>query len=123
MTQASRIAGTGSVMPQIGRISATWAPGARAEMERFVVNSRAPGAVLSLFRNGEDPSGIRWSYTVMTPDRIQALEAVIQGRGVGLLYDIDGVTVAISNAVHAKALDGLTLDVLGSGYLVARPTP
>jgi hypothetical protein len=48
---------------------------------------------------------------------------MIQGRGVGLVYDIDGVTVAISNAVHAKALDGLTLDVLGSGYLVARPTP
>jgi hypothetical protein len=110
-------------MPQIGRINATWAPGARAEIERFVANSRVPGAVPSLFRNGEDPSGSRWSYTVMPPDRIQALEAAIKGRGHSLLYDLDGITVAISNAAQVKALDGLTLDLLGSGYLVARPTP
>ena len=110
-------------MPQIGRINASWAPGARTEVERFVLNARVPGAVLSLFRNGDDPSGSRWSYTVMTPDRVQALAAALQGRGHSLLHDIDGVTVAISNAAQVKALDGLTLDLLGSGYLVARSAP
>jgi hypothetical protein len=110
-------------MPHIGRINATWAPSARTEIERFVMSSRVPGAVLSLFRNGEDPTGSRWSYTVMPPDRVKALEAAIEGRGHSLLYDIDGITVAISNAAQVRALDGLTLDLLGSGYLVARPTP
>lgn len=110
-------------MPHIGRINAIWAPGARTEIERFVVNSGVPGAVLSLFRNGEDPAGSRWSYTVMPPDRVKALEAAIKGRGHSLLHDIDGITVAISNAAQVKTLDGLTLDLLGSGYLVARPTP
>jgi hypothetical protein len=110
-------------MPHIGRINAIWAPGARAEIDRFVMSSGVPGAVLSMFRNGEEPTGSRWSYTVMPPDRVKALEAAIHGRGYSLLYDIDGITVAISNAAHVKALDGLTLDLLGSGYLVARPTP
>jgi len=110
-------------MPNIGRIKATWAPGARTEIERFVMNSRVPGAVLSMFKNGEEATGSRWSYTVMPPDRVKALEAAIQGRGHSLLYEIDGITVAISNAAQVKALDGLTLDLLGSGYLVARPTP
>jgi len=110
-------------MPQVGRINANWAPDARTEVERFVQNARVPGAVLSLFRNGDDPAGTRWSYTVMTPDRVQALAAALQGRGHSLLHDIDGVTVAISNAAQVKALDGLTLDLLGSGYLVARPAP
>jgi hypothetical protein len=110
-------------MPQTGRIRATWAPGVRAEIERFVLNSRVPGAVLSLFKNSDDPSGSRWSYAVMTPERAHALDAAIQGRGHSLLYDIDGITVAISNAAQVKALDGLTLELVGSGYLVARPTP
>jgi hypothetical protein len=110
-------------MPPMSRIDAAWTPGARDEIERFIVNSRVRGAVLSLFKTADDPSGSRWSYAVMTPERVQALDAAMQARGHSLLYEIDGVTVAISNAAQVKALDGLMLDLDEPGYLLARPAP
>jgi hypothetical protein len=105
-------------MPEIGRINATWTAGARTEIERFIVNARAPGAVLSLFKNADDHAGARWSYAVLALDRVRALEAVMQTRGHPLLHVIDGVTVAISNVNHARELDGKVLDHDGPGYLL-----
>jgi hypothetical protein len=117
----SRIVGTGSLMPPMGQIHAAWTPNARAEIDHFIVNSRVPGAVLSLFKNADDPSGSRWSYAVLTPERAHALEAAMQARGHALLHELGGVTVAISNAAQVRALDGLLLDLGGPGYLLARP--
>ena len=106
---------------QIGNIDATWTDAARTELDRFMVNARAPGAVPSLFKKTDDPLASRWSYGVLTLDRIRALEAALQTRGFALCYELDGVTVAISNATHARELDGKVLDYDGPGYLVVRP--
>ena len=110
-------------MAQIGQINATWTSGARTELERFMVNARAPGAVPSLFKNSEEPDASRWSYGVFTLDRIRALEATLQARGHPLRYELDGVTVAISNVNHARELDGKILDYDGPGYLIVRSKP
>jgi hypothetical protein len=107
-------------MAQIGHINATWTTGARMELDRFLVNARAPGAVLSLFKNSDDPAASRWSYGVFTLDRVRTLESAMQTRGHSLRYTLDGVTVAISNVSHARELDGKVLDYDGPGYLVAR---
>ena len=110
-------------MAQIGHIDATWTSGARTELERFMVNARAPGAVPSLFKNGEEPEASRWSYGVLTLDRIRALETALQARGHPLCYELDGVTVAISNVHQARELNGKILDYGGAGYLIARSAP
>jgi hypothetical protein len=110
-------------MPQIGYIHANWTPAARAELERFIVNARLPGAVLSLFKSTDDPAGSRWSYAVLTPERVQALRAPMEARGHTLLYDLDGIAVAISNVAHARELDGQLLDLDGPGYLLAQSAP
>jgi len=107
-------------MPQTGHITATWAEGARTELEEFVANLRSPGAILSLFKTADDIRGARWSYAVLTPDRVNALAAAMSSRGHPLLYDLDGVTVAISNIGHARELHGTQLTVEGPGYLLAR---
>jgi hypothetical protein len=106
---------------QIGNIDATWTDAARTELERFMVNARTPGAVTSLFKKAGDPVASRWSYGVLTLDRIRALEAALYTRGHALRYTLDGVTVAISNSRHARELDGKVLDCDGPGYLVVRP--
>ena len=108
---------------QIGSIDATWTDSARTELERFMVNARAPGAVPSLFKKAGDAAASRWSYGVLTLDRVRALEAALLTRGHALCYALDGVTVAISNSSHARELDGKVLDYDGPGYLVARPAP
>jgi hypothetical protein len=108
-------------MTATGRIEASWTEGARSDVERFIVNSRVPGAVLSLFKSGDEPDGARWSYSVLIPERIQALQAALKSRDYRLLYDLDGVCVAISNARHAHELNGKVLDLVGPGYLIARP--
>ena len=110
-------------MPQIGQIDATWTAAARTELERFIVNARVPGAILSLFKTADDPAGNRWSYGVFTLERIRALEAVMQPRGHPLLHALDGMTVAISNSKHARELDGQVLDHDSPGYLIARAQP
>jgi hypothetical protein len=107
-------------MVNIGHINATWAPGARTELDRFLQNARAPGAVLSLFKSSDDSAASRWSYGVFTLDRVRALESALQTRGHSLRYTLDGVTVAISNVAHARELEGKVLDYDGPGYLVAR---
>jgi hypothetical protein len=107
-------------MARIGSIDATWTAGARTEIERFLVNARAPGAVPSLFKKSDDAEASRWSYGVLTLDRVRALESAMQPRGHSLRYDLDGITVAISNVNHARELDGKVLDYDGPGYLVAR---
>ncbi len=106
---------------QIGNIDATWTDAARTELERFMVNARTPGAVPSLFKKADDPVASRWSYGVLTLDRVRALEAALYTRGHALRYTLDGVTVAISNSRHARELDGKVLDYDGPGYLVVRP--
>jgi hypothetical protein len=110
-------------MAQIGQINATWTSGARSEIERFMINARTPGAVPSLFKNGEDSDATRWSYGVFTLDRIRALETALQVRGHPLCYELDGVTVAISNVNHARELEGKVLDYGGPGYLLVRSNP
>jgi hypothetical protein len=108
-------------MVKVGRIAATWGPGALAELEEFLANSRLPGAVLSLFKTADDTEGARWSYAVLTPERVQALAAAMAARGLPLLYGLDGLTVAISNVKHAKELDGMVLMLDGPGQLFVRP--
>lgn len=110
-------------MAEIGQITATWTLSARRELERFMINARAPGAVPSLFKNGDDPEASRWSYGMFTLDRIRALEAALQSRGFPLCYQLDGVTVAISNVKHARELEGKVLDYGGPGYLIVRSQP
>jgi hypothetical protein len=107
-------------MSAIDQIDATWTEGARSDVERFIVNSRVPGAVLSLFKSGDEPAGARWSYSVLIPERIQALQAALASRRHRLLYDLDGVRVAISNSKHAQELNGKVLDLDGPGYLIAK---
>jgi hypothetical protein len=109
-------------MLQTGRIAAVWAEGARTELEGFVANLRSPGAVLSLFKTGDEAHGARWSYAVLTPERVNALSAAMSARGHPLLYDLDGLTVAISNVNHARELDGMFLTIQGPGHLLARPS-
>jgi hypothetical protein len=110
-------------MSEIGRIDATWTAAARTELERFIVNARVPGAILSLVKSADDPNGNRWFYSVFTLERIRALEAVMQPPGHPLLHLLDGTTVVISNSKHARELDGQVLDYDGPGYLIARAQP
>lgn len=109
-------------MPNLDTLDVIWTEGARADVERFIVNSRVPGAVLSLFKNADEPAGTRWSYSVLIPERIQALQAALANHHYRLLYDLDGVCVAISNSKHAQELHGKVLDLGGPGYLIARPS-
>jgi hypothetical protein len=108
-------------MSDSDHLDATWTEGARTDVERFIVNSRVPGAVLSLFKSADEPEGARWSYSVLIPERIQALQAALASHQYRLLYDVDGVCVAISNSKHAQDLNGKVLDHGGPGYLIARP--
>jgi hypothetical protein len=109
-------------MLDMGRIDATWGPGALAELTEFVANSRLRGAVLSLFKTADETGGARWSYAVLMPERVQALGGAMAARGLSLLYELDGMTVAISNAKHAKELDGMVLRLDSPGQLLARQT-
>ena len=106
-------------MPAIARIAATWGNGARSELEQFLANTRAPGAVLTLFKTADD-AGARWSYAVLTSERVRALASAMSAHGHPLLYELDGLTVAISNVKHASDLDGVVLMLDEPGYLVAR---
>jgi hypothetical protein len=103
-----------------GRIDAIWGPGALAELEEFIANSRLHGAVLSLFKTADEDAGARWSYGVLMPERVQTLSAAMAACGQPLLYSLNGLTVAISNAKHARELDGMALMLDGPGQLFAR---
>ena len=107
-------------MAQLGRIEATLSPGACRELERFLVHSRMPGAMLTLFKSTDDPSGDRWSYGVLTPERLNALRTAMETRGRTLVYTLDNLSVAISNPGHAKELDGTLIELDGPGYLLVR---
>jgi 4-carboxymuconolactone decarboxylase len=108
-------------MARIDNIHAIWTDAARTEVKRFLVNARTPGAVPSLLKNNDDAVTSRWSYGVLTLERVRVLEATLQTRGYSLRYTLDGLIVAISNATHARELDGKVLDHDGPGYLVVRP--
>jgi hypothetical protein len=107
-------------MANVGLINATLTAVARTEIERFLVNARAPGAVPSLFKKADEGEASQWSYGVFTLDRVRSLESAMQSHGQPLRYEIDGVMFAISNSKHARELDGKVLDYGGPGYLVAR---
>jgi hypothetical protein len=101
---------------KFGFIEARWTPPARTEVERALQKANVKGGVLALFRH-DDPAS-RWSYAVYPPDRIDALATALESRGVALLYELDGLTVAISDQHDVRALGGKQLGVGGSGYLI-----
>jgi hypothetical protein len=107
-------------MSHVGLINAAWAPEAREEIERFVHTSRIVGA-LSLAKKDDDGICGRWLYSMYSGERIKSLRQAMEARGHTLLYTLDGMLVAISNATHARELDGKVLYADGPGYLIARP--
>ena len=107
-------------MPKIGHINATWTPAARAEIEHFVNSSQISGAVLTLSKKDDAPTGSRWLYTVYSGERIKPMRAAMEARGHALLYALDGLTVAISSLHNLPELDGTVIDVDGPGYLLVR---
>jgi hypothetical protein len=107
-------------MPKIGHINATWTPAAREAVEHFVNSSKISGAVLSLSKKDDAPSGSRWLYTVYSGERIKPLRAAMEARGHALLYALDGLTVAISSLHNLSELDGTVIDVDEPGYLLAQ---
>jgi hypothetical protein len=77
-------------MPKIGHINATWTPAARETIEQFVNNSRISGAVLTLSKKDDAPTGSRWLYTgclytVYSGERIKPMRAAMEARGYPLL--------------------------------------
>lgn len=106
--------------PKFGSINASWTPEARAELERFMQNSKIVG-VLSLAKTEDDGKCGRWLYTMYSGERIKSMQQAIEVRGHTLLYTLDGMLVAISNLHHARALDDRVLDADGPGYLSAKP--
>jgi hypothetical protein len=106
---------------EAGQIDATWTAAARAELERFVTTSRVAGAVLSLAKKDDVASGSRWLYAVYSGERIKPLQAAMAKHGHALLYSLDGLTVAVSNASHVKELAGTVIDLDSPGYLLVRP--
>jgi hypothetical protein len=76
--------------------------------------------VLALFKTHDEPDA-RWAYAVYDADRIEALRANLESRGLRLLYELDGLRVAISNPRHASELDGKVLERASAGHLSALP--
>lgn len=107
-------------MPQIGHINATLTPAARETIEQFVSNSKLSGAVLSLAKKDDTPTGSRWLYTVYSGEGIKPMRAAMEARGHPLLYVLDGITVAISNLRNLGELEGTVIDLDGPGYLLVR---
>jgi len=107
-------------MAKIGHIDATWTPEARGTLEQFVNSSGVSGAVLSLAKVEDAPTGSRWLYTIYSGERIKPMRAAMEARGHLLLYSLDGLTVAISNLHNLTELAGTIIDVDGPGYLLAR---
>jgi hypothetical protein len=107
-------------MPQVGLINATWSPDAREAIERFVQTSRIVG-MLSLAKKDDDGICGRWLYSMYSGERIKSMRQPMEARGHTLLYTLDGMLVAISNATHVRELDGKVLHLDGPGYLIARP--
>jgi len=105
-------------LPGIESIDARWAPKAREVVERALLKAGVAGGVLALFKT-HDERDARWAYAVYDADRIEALRATLESRGLRLLYELDGLRVAISNARHASELDGKVLDRAAAGYLTA----
>jgi hypothetical protein len=105
----------------VGQINATWTAEARAALDRFVTTSKVAGAVLSLARKDDCAGGSRWLYAVYSGERIKPMQAALAKHGVPLLYDLDGLTVAVSNSNDVKGLDGAVIDLDGPGYLLVRP--
>jgi hypothetical protein len=110
-----------SYIPKVGQIKGTWTAEARAELDRFVSTSKVAGAVLSLAKKDDLPQGGRWLYAVYSGERIKPMQSALAAHGVPLLYSLDGLTIAVSNANDVKALDGATIDLDGPGYLLVRP--
>ena len=106
---------------KVGHIDATWTAAARAELERFVAMSKVGDAVLSLAKKDDVASGSRWLYAVYSGDRIKPMQAALAKHGHALLYSLDGLTIAVSNASHLKELDHTVIDLDGPGYLLVRP--
>jgi hypothetical protein len=106
---------------KVGQIDATWTAAARAELERFVTTSRVAGAVLSLAKTDDVVGGSRWLYAVYSGERIKPMQAAMVKHGHALLYSLDGLTIAVSNAGHVKELDRTVIDLDGPGYLFVRP--
>jgi len=110
-----------SSTPKVGHIKGTWTAEARAELDRFVSMSKVAGAVLSLAKKDDSPQGSRWLYAVYSGDRIKPMQSALAAHGVPLLYSLDGLTIAVSNANDVKALNGATIELDGPGYLLVRP--
>ena len=104
----------------VGHIDATWTEAARAELERFVTMSKVAGAVLLLAKKDDLATGSRWLYAVYSGERIKPMQATMAKHGVPLLYSLDGLTVAVSNSNHVRALDRTVIDLDGPGYLLVQ---
>ncbi len=108
-------------MPLVGHINASWTPAARAALERFVSNSSVSGAILSLSKKDRVQTGSRWLYTVYSGERLKPMRTMMEARGYPLLYELDGITVAISDPNSLKDLEAAVIDLGGPGYLLAQP--
>jgi hypothetical protein len=91
----------------------------RSRIEAFLREDRSFPPTLVLLKGREEPGTVdEWMYNAYGPDNISGLEPRMIELGKPLLYDCDGLTVAIPQFQFIHELEGRTLGAAGRNRLV-----
>ena len=102
-----------------GSIDLRFTEEARARMVLFISEVTAPGATLCLMKGrATGETADRWRYSYYDDSNIPAVERMLSEHEQPLLYDCDGLTVAIPQFHLIPELKGRTLGLSERNRLV-----
>src|SRR2546423_9311170 len=102
------------------KLKVTITPEARNRALTLLANTDVHNPTLCLMKGrslGESED--RWGWGIYGPDNIKFLKPNLALRGHTLLYEVDGLMVAIPQSNFVRELDGKTLGVGERGLVVS----
>jgi hypothetical protein len=93
-----------------GVINLKFTPEARARVTAYIAGVDRPGATLCLMKSRLEPEKLEhWMYNAYDDENIPAVERMLSKHDRPLLYECDGLTVAIPQFHLIPELEGRTL--------------
>ena len=99
-------------MPKIEQLDARLTDTGKAELLQFVQDVPEPDSVIAFLKGRvEGADAETWFYGTYGKDKVSRIAHEVEQHGHALLYEIDGVTVAIPQFHLMSELLGMIIDV------------
>jgi len=104
-----------------GKIDVKFTPAARARLEAFIASIDSPGATICLMKGRVSGEHFDWwRYNYYDDWNIPKVTEMLAPLGRPLLYDCDGLTIALPQFQLIPELEGKTLALGENNSLVVR---